>query len=317
MTDVSILICTCNRAQHLRQTLDSMSKVSIPETFDCELLVVDNGSTDETEEVVKATSIPRLSVRYLHEARRGKGYAYHTGMAAAKGNIFLFTDDDLRLPQDWIAGMCAPILSGRADGVVGGVKIAPHLERDWMEPIHRGCLASTMDYDAADPPILIGANMAFSKTVLTQVPFYDLELGPGALGLCDDSLFSYQLKEAGYRLCAVLNVVAEHHFEAKRLLRANFLEIAQKLGRSTAYIDYHWEHKIVAHPHRRLVELLIRRVLHTLRKGPTASDTEGIPFWEFSRSYDISYYQQWIKEKKRARNYVHHGLVKRDKAALV
>ena len=47
---------------------------------------------------------------------------------------------------------------------------------------------------------LTGANMAFARRVLDKVPGFDRELGPGGLGFCDDTLFSLQLRTAGFRL---------------------------------------------------------------------------------------------------------------------
>src|SRR5258708_4953396 len=98
---VSILICTRNHAASLRETLHSLAQVHLPETLSCELIVVDNGSTDDTAAVVRSSAFPQIPVRYLHEPRPGKGHAYNTGLAEARGNILLFTDDDVRLPRQW------------------------------------------------------------------------------------------------------------------------------------------------------------------------------------------------------------------------
>jgi hypothetical protein len=127
--------------------------------------------------------------------------------------MILFTDDDVRPPEDWIDGMCEPILLGKAQAVAGGVRIAPKLHRPWMEALHRGWLASTEGIDPAAPYTMFGANMGFSREVLSKVPAFDTELGPGALGFGDEMLFSWQLLEAGYQIHGALDVAVEHHFE--------------------------------------------------------------------------------------------------------
>lgn len=70
---VSIIICTRNRAKDLRQTLEAIGKVEAPAEMPAEVLVVDNGSTDETAEVARSTKLPRMSLRYVREPRREKG----------------------------------------------------------------------------------------------------------------------------------------------------------------------------------------------------------------------------------------------------
>src|SRR5258708_38656458 len=112
---VSIIICTKNRAQSLRETLAALGSVHVPEEWASELIVVDNGSTDNTNTVVRDAGISNMEVRYLHEPRRGKGYAYNSGIAAATGEILLFTDDDVQPPTNWIEKLCRPIMEGKAD----------------------------------------------------------------------------------------------------------------------------------------------------------------------------------------------------------
>ena len=143
MISVSIIICTCNRSVALRETLTSFAELDIPLQMSVELIVVDNASTDDTAEVVASCNLTAIQVRYVHEPCRGKGYAYNRGMTEAQGEVFLFTDDDMRVPANWIAGMCEPVLSGQADAVAGGVKIAPHLERPWMTPGHKAWFAAS------------------------------------------------------------------------------------------------------------------------------------------------------------------------------
>ena len=145
------------------------------------MLVVDNGSLDRTRRVVRQAKFWGRAPRYLYEPRPGVSYARNAGLAAARGEVLLWTDDDVRPGRTWIEAMCRPILDGRADAVAGRVKLPDYLERPWLRPWHRVCLAvdapTTGDFD------LTGANMAFARRVLEKVPAFDLELGPGALGL--------------------------------------------------------------------------------------------------------------------------------------
>jgi glycosyltransferase involved in cell wall biosynthesis len=276
-----------------------------------ELIVVDNGSQDGTSEVVKTTRLANLPVRYVMEPRRGQCFARNTGLAHSRGAIILFTDDDVRPPADWIAGMCLPILSNRAQAVTGGVRLAPHLQRSWMEPLHRGWLASTESIDAAAPYTMFGANMGFSREVLEKVPGFDTELGPGALGFGDEMLFSWQLLEAGYKLHAALDVEVEHHFEADRLLRRAFLQSARKRGRTQAYLDYHWRHREIAHAPRKHALGQARLWYWRLRRANACRNQEGCPAWECELVQRAEYFKSWSTELQRPRNYAPRGLVKK------
>src|SRR5688572_22525521 len=95
----SIIICTCHRAESLRRTLQSLADVDVPPGLSGEVIVVDNASPDHTSDVVRRAVLPRLSLRYLPEGQKGKAYALNAGIAAARGDILLFTDDDVRPPR--------------------------------------------------------------------------------------------------------------------------------------------------------------------------------------------------------------------------
>lgn len=147
MTSVSIIICTRNRADSLKPTLESLGRLEVPDNYSPELIVVDNDSNDGTAQLVQTLRLPNLPLRYINERRRGKSNCLNTALAAAHGEIILWTDDDVRAPKDWIEGMCRLIVKGEADVTAGEVALAPHLERDWMTPFHRagsrtpvGCL---------------------------------------------------------------------------------------------------------------------------------------------------------------------------------
>ena len=309
--DVSIAICTYNHRESLRLTLDAVGRVRVPGGLRCELLVIDNASTDGTAELSKEYRLDNgIPVVYLFEPRQGQCFARNAGLAAARGRFILFTDDDVRPPADWVEGMCAPLLAGRAEAVAGGVRIAPHLLRPWMGWRQRAWLASTDSIDAAEPDRMVGANMAFSKEVLKQVPAFDTELGPGASGFYDETLFTFQLREAGFRVAAALGVTVEHHFDESRLSRASFLDSARKLGRSRAYWSHHWEHREVPGPRRALALARLRLAKWRARRWREWRGGEGMPDWEMALLEESHFLRHYLTERKRPRNYARRGLVK-------
>src|SRR6185295_16096740 len=119
--DVTILICTRNRHQLLSETLDSLAELSIPQHWRCEVLVVDNGSTDRTREtVLDRVSTFALPLRYLHEATPGKSSAMNAGIAASTAEILACTDDDVRVGRDWLVAACTPLRGSTPFSYTGG-----------------------------------------------------------------------------------------------------------------------------------------------------------------------------------------------------
>lgn len=311
MTTCSIIIITRNRADSLAKTLGSLANIEVPEWLQASILVVDNGSTDATPEVVANCGISHLPVRYIREARKGKSYALNSALAASKSEILLFLDDDVVPPLQLLAGMCAPIIAGKADAIAGGVRLAPDLVRPWMSQRHRAMLAETEHLDKEHPAEMIGANMAIGRHVLQRVPAFDPELGPGALGFGEDTLFAFQLIEAGYRLRGALDVEVEHHPDPKRISRKSMLRAARTGGSVWSYIQYHWLHESVDRKPiyliKQMLRLLFRRYL-TMRQGRP----EGVPEWELQNCLEIWTLFYFLRRAvmRKPRNYAFKGLIK-------
>lgn len=303
---VSLILCTRDRPADLERTLASIAQAGPPADLACELLLVDNGSGGATA-VAQRIALP-FELRVLRESAPGKSRALNTALAHARGQVLLFTDDDVRVPRDWIARMAAPILEGRADAVAGGVVLATFARRDWMAPYHRTRFGATEEQDA---PSLIGANMALARRVLERVPGFDTELGPGALGFYDDTLFSAQLAVAGFRIAAEPAATVEHHIDVQRLARAPMLDMARRFARTRAYVDHHWEHKTVRWLWLRTIKAWLRLWLWRAGHPGYARQAEGITQDESIRLVGALYYRHLRDERRRPRAYDRHGLRKR------
>jgi len=240
MTDISIILCSYNRADHLERTLQSLRQVEVPNGWTVEIILVDNASTDATPAVMRRFEHPKMSVQVVREAKKGLSNARNRGVAEARGQVLLFTDDDVRFPQDWVVGIARPILEGRADAVAGGVTLAERIDAEWMTPRHRSLLASTERIHPEQPERMVGANMAIGKHVFDHIPKFDPELGAGQLGLGEETLFTWQMQAVQYTIVTAFDVVVEHHPDTERLSRASFCQMAEKAGRSEGYINYHW-----------------------------------------------------------------------------
>lgn len=307
----SILLCTQNRARQLPATLDALRELRIPTGWKAEVLVVDNGSTDDTEAVVAKTALSNMTLRYFYEPRKGKSNALNAGLAETRGDLILCTDDDIIPSPEWAAALIAPLASDSCDAVAGRTLLAPELRREWMTQMHRWWLASSDDalpHEGARE--LIGANMAFKRSVLERVPGFDRELGPGALGLAEDTLFGWQLIEAGLRIGYAPNATALHQPSITRLLRRNWLSEARKHGRSEGYLLYHWEHSETSYPRLRWLSPFAKLHLRRLLQPPPRLGDEGCPLWELSYVLHMEASRQIGLESRRPRHYRRRGLTR-------
>ncbi len=301
MPSHSIIVCTRNRAASLARSLEAIGAVTLP--AESELLVVDNGSTDDTEATVRLTRpVNGLPIRYVREPQRGAARARNAGLRAATGEVIVFIDDDVRPERDWLVRLTAPILADEADAVAGGVRLAPHLLLRWMTGYHRAWLASTDALDPRQPSRMVSANMALARAVLARVPAFDPELGTGALGSGEETLFTLQLREAGFRIGGAFDAVVEHHFDESRLQRRQWLAAARNMGRADAYIAWHWEGAEWANSWRGILTAGARQVAWLAPGGVAESLLKATRYlharWHYRR------------ERRRPRNYARRGLVK-------
>jgi len=96
---VSIIIPTRNRAEILKKTLYALVKQLTEED---EVLVVDNGSSDNTKEVIFEFQ-GKFSIKYFFEPRKGPSFARNLGVKKAKGEIIAFLDDDCFVLKNWLS----------------------------------------------------------------------------------------------------------------------------------------------------------------------------------------------------------------------
>lgn len=311
LPSISIVVASRNRAASLQRTLASFARMTVPAGQEVELLLLDNGSTDDTAAVMAAFSAGGISTRVLYEPEPNKSRALNRALRAAAGTILLFTDDDVRVPLDWIEGMAAPILRGAADAVAGGVRLAASLRRPWMTTAHTLALADTAGLDP-DAPRLVGANMALHRSVFDRIAGFDPRLGPGrdATGTHEETLVGLQMRAAGLRIASAFDGAVEHHPDPDRLTRGAFAASMERLGRSDAYLDYHWRHarawrgRSAAAVAYWSVRIATGRLRH-----PTASDrAEGMHPDEMAWRRFRAYHRQLIAYVGSRRHYDRYGL---------
>jgi len=111
---LSVVIPVYNEVATIREILERVRAVPVPK----EIVVVDDGSSDGTRDVLRSLSSPDLVVMF-HEKNRGKGAALRTGFARVTGDIVLVQDADLEYDPSEYPRLLKPILEGNAEVVYG------------------------------------------------------------------------------------------------------------------------------------------------------------------------------------------------------
>lgn len=123
---VTVAICTFDRAESLRRTLDSLAAMRVASDLTWELIVVNNNSTDHTDKVVEGYR-DRLPLRCEFEPRAGHSNARNCAIAVARGEYIVWTDDDVIVDAGWLAAY-ADAFRRWPGAVVFGGRIRPRYE---------------------------------------------------------------------------------------------------------------------------------------------------------------------------------------------
>ncbi len=184
---VTVAICTWNRAGLLDQTLAEMHKLRVPQGVEWELIVVNNNCTDKTDEVL-ARHEKQLPLRRIFEPRPGKSHAANSAIAATRGELLLWTDDDALVSPDWIGAYVAAAARWPEASFFGG-PVRPWFESsppDWLAnaAVWKRVDEAYATRDLGSEPFVFtkskvpfGINMAF-RTEAQKRYLFDPELGP-------------------------------------------------------------------------------------------------------------------------------------------
>ena len=204
---LTVGICTWNRADSLDETLASLAEVRIPAGVTWEVIVANNNSTDHTEEVLDWHA-SRLPLTRLFVPQQGKSHALNEVVDRLGGDLVLWTDDDIRFSEDWIASYVDAAQRWPEAAFFGG-RITPRFlgeEPVWLRPAWRTLSGVYGEIELGDEPFAFdrwrlpfGGNMAVRVEVQKQYR-YDPELGRrGDLLLsCEETALMKQWLAEGY-----------------------------------------------------------------------------------------------------------------------
>jgi len=235
--DISVVISTHNRSALLARALGALVNQEVPPGLAYEVVVVDNGSTDDTRQVVDRFSAGAAVVRYVHEPRLGVSYGRNTGIWTTTAPLIAFTDDDNIVCRGWVATIKA-LMDAHPDAwAVGGPVRAewPDHIPSWLDRRHWGPLA-ILDYgnttfytSARDPRCLLTANLAFRREVFDRIDGFSADFPR-----CQDHELLVRLWQAGGLALYAPALVVGATIETERLTRPYHRRWHARHGRFSA-----------------------------------------------------------------------------------
>lgn len=294
--DISVILCTRNRVASLRETLASVSRLKLPVGKTVEAFIVDNGSVDGSAAVIRDFQWPGVAIHRLLVAEPGLPRSQNTALRQARGRVIMFLDDDVRPPDNWLAELSEPVLSGEADAVGGGVLIAEQVKPSWIRPEHEEWLASTAHWEATREPLLVGANMAIGRHVFRAIGGFDEDVA-----WAPDALISHRLVAVGFKLVLRHDIVMEHWVEAARFTRAGLAKQAGRRAETQAFLVHHWEGRRFSFPHLRWLGATLRLTLHRAASGRLTNGNLALP--EMRLMQRIAFWPAYLRCRKEPRRF--------------
>jgi glycosyltransferase involved in cell wall biosynthesis len=215
---ISSVICTRNRAAYLPHAIRSLAEQDI-ENNDYEIIVVDNGSTDGTRQIVNSLTDEMPNLRYVYEEKPGLSNARNRGLEEAAAPVVAFLDDDAIAVPGWLAAILNGFNVEPQPVCVGGpVETWWDVPRPaWFPDSLVGCHNR---YYGAEPhwcsyPVEqpIGCNMAFLKEPVAQVGGFNGQLEK----YNDETELIARLVELGGRIFYEPRATVRHLLPKERL----------------------------------------------------------------------------------------------------
>ncbi len=225
---VSVIVIVRNAQKTITDCLDSLMRLDYPKD-QREIILVDNGSTDQTKDIVDT-----YNVRYLYESKRGRGYARNKGVKEARGRYIAFTDADCIVDTNWLKNILRGFEGKDHIAICGGKIVGYKTETDFeafAEEI--GFLdqeSGIFGKDLLDLPRVVTANAAFRKSAIEEAGYFDEDLITS-----EDTEISWRISFLGYEMTYVSDSIVYHQHKAR------FLEFCAhhfEYGQAAAVISF-------------------------------------------------------------------------------
>jgi GT2 family glycosyltransferase len=251
--EVSVVVCSYNGARTIRETLDGLRRLRYPRY---EVIVVDDGSTDETAAIAR-----EYGVRVISGPNCGLSHARNVGLRAARGEIVAYIDDDAWPDPHWLTYLALGFVR-TPHGAIGGPNVPPPSDGDVA-----ACVANApggpahvliSDVEAEHVP---GCNMAFRKRCLEAIDGFD----PRFRRAGDDVDVCWRMRAHGFTIGFSPTAVVWHH---RRDSVGAYVRQQRGYGEAESLLEQKWPERYNALGHAAWAGELYGRGVATLALRP-------------------------------------------------
>ena len=239
MPQISLIVCTRNRAESLPACLNSIEQAAVANrSVEVELLIVNNGSTDATAAVLRAWQrSTSVRCRVLLAEQRGLSHARNCGLEHATGKIIAFTDDDCTVARDYLTQVERAYATDAGPALRGG-RVELGDPRDLPFTIKTD-LAPQRFTGGHPGGFIHGCNLTMSRSALELVGRFDTRLGAGQpIGAAEDLDFVYRAYRSGVMVLYDPSIVVFHHHGRRDFAEVKLLQDVYNLGNGALYAKH-------------------------------------------------------------------------------
>lgn len=203
---ISVIVATRNRQESLGRFIEALR--ALPEQPAWEVILADNGSSDGTAELL-TTAANDLPAVIIQVKQPGKSRTLNAALKHARGEILLFTDDDVVPDRNWLAAMCDASMQYSSANIFGGrIRVDAEEVPEWIVRSSNLTTMLVSEQDLGDKirwfgfdQYPLGPNLAVRRQTLANGRFgWPTNLGPGTrIPLGDERAFLMQFSSAGAR----------------------------------------------------------------------------------------------------------------------
>ncbi|MCC6795117.1 MAG: glycosyltransferase family 2 protein [Candidatus Hydrogenedentes bacterium] len=236
---ITVVVCTYNRRDYLKLALESLQTQETEGSFAYEIVVVDDGSTDDTPSVVaEFISRSAVAVRYVRENGHGIAAARNTGLASAKGDWIAFFDDDQLADDRWLIELWRSRESTGALCVCGSRAL--HLTEDELNSMSQFVRLTLGEIPAKEAghctrrDMICTGNVLLHRSVPEQVGGFDPALVRGG----EDTEFFMRVRKANIACYYTPRALVAHMVPSYRMQESYLVWAAKRGGVCFAHCDF-------------------------------------------------------------------------------
>ena len=213
-----------------------------------EVVLVDNGSTDDTQTIIQSwAQLVPFPVKPVYQARKGLALARNTGIAASKGAILVFTDDDCILNDDYLIRLRAHYAQDHTPVIRGGrVELGDPTDQPFT--ILLGDLPARMTDVSFPGGFIIGANMTMTREVCERLGPFDTRFGAGAVFMAgEETDYVYRAHRARIPVEYVPDMIVKHFHGRKDKSSIAHLSYGYDIANGALYAKYIRDGRLLRH----------------------------------------------------------------------